>query len=137
MSPPQLKGFLKNILHLFQEQRESRECFPNFYSICMKFISYPIIDKFALVHMNNVCANSIQEILRMGYDYQGSLVTARKSNFAKIVIYKLMSVKNEKKNRRSEISPLANLSKSQSLKSINSLKGMTVKSITFPKAHVS
>ena len=56
------------------------ECSPNFYSIYMKFISYPIIDKFALVHMNNVCANSIQEILRMGYDHQGSLVTARNSN---------------------------------------------------------
>ena len=66
------------------------ECFSNFHSMCTNFISYPIIDKFALVHMNNVCANSIQEVLRMGYDYQGSLVTARNSNFSKIVIYKLI-----------------------------------------------
>ena len=66
------------------------EGFPKFYSICAKFISYPIIDKFALVHMNNVCANSIQEVLRMRYDYQGSLVTERNSNFPKIVIYKLI-----------------------------------------------
>ena len=66
------------------------EGFPKFYSICAKFISYPIIDKFALVHMNNVCANSIEEVLRMGYDYQGSLVTERNSNFSKIVIYKLI-----------------------------------------------
>lgn len=73
------------------------EGFPKSYSICAKLISHPIIDKFALVHMDNVCANSIEEVLRMRYDYQGSLVTERNSNFSKIVIYKLTSVKNNKK----------------------------------------
>ena len=91
----------------------------------MKFISYPIIDKFALVHMNNVCANSIQEILGMGYDYQGSLVTARNSNYLQA------NVSKEQKKKKIEDGKFLHLltcTSLKSLKSINSVKDLTVQS---------